>query len=213
MPRKPRVRKAAAALAGEGLAMTMSAAAGGCTVRAMAGGWVRPGDLPRGPNGHALCRFCGVETRPPRKTFCSAECVHEWKMRSRPSYLKAVVYRRDHGVCGSCGTDTRAFAQALLARILHSPRRRSEIMREWGVPASRSIKLRGPQSGLWDLEHTVPVADGGGLADASQCTTMCIPCHKQKTKREAGERAAARRVLGRAAREKGARNVKRITST
>lgn len=55
-----------------------------------------------GPNGRRLCRWCRIEVKPPRLTFCSDSCVHEWKLRSDPRYLRWCVWKRDKGVCQKC---------------------------------------------------------------------------------------------------------------
>jgi 5-methylcytosine-specific restriction endonuclease McrA len=39
-------------------------------------------------------------------TFCSPECVHEWKLRSDPRYLRKHVWLRDKGMCRRCGEVT-----------------------------------------------------------------------------------------------------------
>jgi 5-methylcytosine-specific restriction endonuclease McrA len=69
---------------------------------------IKCGRLVRGPNGRYLCRYCGTEVPPSRKTFCSEACIHEWKLRSDPGYAKTKVYRRDNGICCLCGLDTDA---------------------------------------------------------------------------------------------------------
>lgn len=53
--------------------------------------------------GKNLCRWCEKPvTAPRRRTFCSEECVHEWKVRSDPGYVRMVVERRDKGICQGC---------------------------------------------------------------------------------------------------------------
>src|SRR3990172_13337103 len=66
-------------------------------------GWCNPSALPKGPSGRALCRECGKEVPEHRKTFCSNVCVESWKIRSQPSYVRSLLYRRDAGVCALCG--------------------------------------------------------------------------------------------------------------
>jgi len=68
-------------------------------------GWKNHKELPLGPNGRALCRWCGVEVPKGRRSFCSDDCVHEHKLRSDPGYLREQVFQRDFGVCALCGTD------------------------------------------------------------------------------------------------------------
>lgn len=49
----------------------------------------------------------------------------------------------------------------------------------------------------WDVEHTRPLYEANGDIEfwkMSNTTTYCKDCHKEKSAREAGERAAARRA-------------------
>src|ERR1700704_2443083 len=78
------------------------------TNRTMRGGRADAQELPKGPNGRALCRWCNLEIPALRRTFCSNWCVHEWRLRSDPSYLREQVLERDEGICASCGLDTVA---------------------------------------------------------------------------------------------------------
>lgn len=68
-------------------------------------GWVNIKSLPRGPRGFALCRWCQTETPGPRRTFCGESCIHEWKIRTNPGYVRQQVFKRDQGVCAACGKD------------------------------------------------------------------------------------------------------------
>src|ERR1700683_5743827 len=76
--------------------------------RTKAGGWIEHSALERGPAGRPLCRWCRYEVPKGRRTFCSEACVHEWKLRTDPGYLRERVFERDKGVCASCGLDTVA---------------------------------------------------------------------------------------------------------
>ena len=44
-----------------------------------------------------------------------------------------------------------------------------------------------PQRSLWELDHIVPLVDGGSH-DLDNLQTLCTPCHKAKTVSEASER-------------------------
>lgn len=63
----------------------------------------RPG---RGPNGRAFCRWCGTEVPKGRQTWCSDQCVTDYRVRSDPGFARAQVLKRDRGVCAECGLDT-----------------------------------------------------------------------------------------------------------
>lgn len=43
----------------------------------------------------------------------------------------------------------------------------------------------------WELDHIVPLIDGGGC-DLSNMQTLCRPCHRKKTGKEATQRAQLR---------------------
>ena len=64
--------------------------AGVSTRRAKLGGWA--------PRQRDSSRWCGGEVSGRRITFCSEACVHEWKLRTDPGYLRAQVFERDRGV-------------------------------------------------------------------------------------------------------------------
>ena len=137
-------------------------------VRVMQGGRVRRSDLPRGLNGRGLCRWCSLEVPPRRFTFCSAYCVHEWRLRTQPAYLRDQVFLRDKGRCSGCGVDT-LFELRRLRRSRGV--RRLEMMAHWGL----KTKLR---KSLSDADHIVPVIEGGGECDLANIRTLCLRCHR-----------------------------------
>ena len=137
-------------------------------------GWERSREgKPHGPNGRRLCRRCAREVPRGRRTFCSAPCVHHWKLTTDPTYVRLHVFQRDRGVCARCRTDTEQLRRAL-CRLRR--KRREEQLRALGVPLSR-----WPGS-LWDADHIVPVVEGGGLCDLENYRTLCLPCHQAVTR-------------------------------
>jgi 5-methylcytosine-specific restriction protein A len=64
----------------------------------MLGGVADRATLPKGTNGRVLCRWCGLEVPTRRFTFCSDWCVHEWRLRGDPGYLRAEVLQWDRGL-------------------------------------------------------------------------------------------------------------------
>ena len=128
---------------------------------------------PVGAHGRPLCRWCCLEILAVRRrTFCSAYCVHQWRLRSDPGYLREQVAMRDSGVCALCATDTVAAVRALKRS---RGERRVELLAMWGLA---SVKAR---RSLWDADHIVPVAEGGGQCDLDNLRTLCLPCHREVT--------------------------------
>lgn len=126
-----------------------------------------------GPGGRPLCRWCRLEILAPRRrSFCSAYCVHQWRLRSDPGYLRDQVYARDRGICALCATDTVAAYKELKRS---RGRLRAEALAMWGLA---SVQAR---RSLWDADHIVPVAEGGGQCDLDNLRTLCLPCHREVT--------------------------------
>lgn len=141
------------------------------TTRAMRGGWVDRKSIPRGPNGRGLCRWCSLEVPRGRYTFCSEFCVHEWKLRTQPAYLREKVFERDRGICAGCGVDTVNAARRLRYTRGAS---RAALLAHWGLS-------RRSRKSLWDADHIVPVIEGGGQCDLQNIRTLCLRCHRQAT--------------------------------
>ena len=84
-------------------------------------------------------------------------------LRARPRRLRA------------CGVDTEALRKDK-RKLDYAARRQFE--KDWGW-----------RRHLWDADHIVPVAEGGGECDLSNMRTLCLQCHRAAT-------AALRRRLG-----------------
>jgi hypothetical protein len=97
-----------------------------------------------------------------RRTFCSDFCVHQWRLRSDPGYLRDQVFARDRGLCALCATDTLA-AYAALKRSRGSAR--VQALELWGM---KSVTAR---RSLWDADHIRSVAEGGGQCDLDNLLT------------------------------------------
>jgi 5-methylcytosine-specific restriction endonuclease McrA len=135
------------------------------------GGRLRSGEVERAESGRPLCRWCRAETPPRRRTFCSDACVHEWKLRTDPGYLREQVLKRDAGVCATCGVDTLALRRDIRRSDFTA---RRKFLKEWGL-TERSRKS------FWDADHIVPVVEGGGQCDLSNMRTLCLKCHRAAT--------------------------------
>lgn len=126
-----------------------------------------------GPLGLSLCRWCQMEILAKRRrTFCSEYCVHQWRLRSDPGYLRDLVLARDYGICALCQADTVAIYNALRRA------RGADRVAGLSLYGMRSIASR---RSLWDADHIRPVAEGGGQCDLDNIRTLCLPCHRETT--------------------------------
>lgn len=137
------------------------------------------GDVERDADGTPLCRFCNRRVLPPRRTFCSDQCVHEWSVRSNVQYARAHVFLRDRGVCSICGIDTVALADEL-TQLRTSDE--AEWRRQWAEMVSQGWDA-ARQLNMWDADHILPVTEGGGLCGLENLRTLCIPCHRAETRK------------------------------
>jgi len=139
------------------------------TNRKKQGGWVGR-TKERGAHGRGICRWCRTEVPQGRRTFCSDSCVHEWRLRTDPGYLRRQVFARDRGLCAVCGLNTIEFYR----RFQLIPVRKRTALR-------RQLDLHAGRRSFWDADHIVPVAEGGGECDLSNLRTLCIWCHQEHT--------------------------------
>jgi 5-methylcytosine-specific restriction enzyme A len=164
----------------------------------------------KGPNGRGLCRWCHQEVPKGKRTFCSKECVHEWKLRTDIQYMRHQLFERDHGVCALCHLDTVALVKKLAkldsdelwpgSCYAHSrplPPRLLKKLEGYRIPEHRwRIKTyKRERYGIWDADHITPVVEGGGECGLEGYRTLCCKCHKEETKELAGRRAKKRKEL------------------
>jgi 5-methylcytosine-specific restriction endonuclease McrA len=122
----------------------------------------------RDAQGNVVCRWCRGPVARPRRTFCGDACVHEWKIRSSPWYVRREVKKRDKGICQLCGTNVvkahRAWTRA------KPPAGDRAARKAWRAARPR-----------WEADHIVPVADGGGECGLENYRLLCRPCHVRVT--------------------------------
>jgi hypothetical protein len=125
--------------------------------------------------GEAGCRWCGGAITGRRRTFCGdPRCVHEFKLRSNATYRRQAVYAHNGPNCQGCGVDTRVIGAALRA----DPER---ARREYGLGRARTSRPRRLAGAVFDVEHRVPVAHGGGGCGMDNLVLYCVACHAAAT--------------------------------
>jgi hypothetical protein len=145
--------------------------------------------------------------------------VHEHRLRTDGSYRRKHVFKRDGGICAECGRDCAMLERDLLRMLYADPSKLDAALAKIGmrrrtpeeVEHRRSrpshdlvLSLRGdvadpelpawePGVSLWQADHVIPVHKGGGSVGPEGLVTLCIWCHKKKTRGEAKRRAQARK--------------------
>lgn len=138
--------------------------------------FANPDGSKRGPKGRRLCLVCGVEVTPPKRSYCSAECVQRWLIRTRSGSARRAVRQRDKGICVACGID----CVALKKMLIHAWR---EYGRTFTMALKTRLGIRKHPLGksYWEADHIVPVAEGGGSCDLDGFRTLCLWCHRLET--------------------------------
>lgn len=151
--------------------------------------------LPTAPVGH--CRLCLKPVPKRRITWCSNECVDKYASQWDSHTLKRLAFARDKGVCLLCHRDTVKERKS----VPWSGRRAKDIagIEALGYPTSAATSLSGRR--VWyELDHIVPVVEGGGAGGVDNLRTLCWICHKEETKKLAarsGERLRNARAVER----------------
>ena len=136
-------------------------------------------DAPRG-----ACRWCGdpilyedgpKRGEPNRRRRWHPACVDRYN-ESDPREARRRVRKRDRGRCAVCGLDT--------VKLRRSIRGKGTFKK------TRELGFK-PRKSFWELDHVVPLIDGGGH-DLANLQTLCSPCHQRKTSAEAVDRRVAR---------------------
>lgn len=156
--------------------------------------------------GKPLCRWDQKPVAPGRRAYCSDQCQIEVDIRTNAGAARRHVHDRDKAICAACGCDTDLLRRALgyaaqsasNAENYGNHRLYIHFRFHYHWTATAGVRELAMKLGFnvhghfWEADHIVELADGGdgGLANLQ---TLCVPCHKGKTARLAGERARKRR--------------------
>lgn len=148
----------------------------------------------RGPNGRRLCARCGTEVPKGRQSWCSQKCIDEYLDRTDPARRRARVFERDGGICQLCGRGVGQLDDWLNGHAERNGKGRDSA----GTYLQRSHFLRrrgllGGQGQLYDCDHIVPQIEGGSH-ELENLRTLCVPCHKEETRKLAARRAGKPRL-------------------
>lgn len=148
------------------------------------------------------CTWCGGEVGKGRQTWCSSECVEEFRTRCDPQFVANRIDRWLKGGrtthwrelrCESCGLDVAARLNTIAwmrRRVVGvRPRRRSNVRARKRahrtIMAAHLYRAQWDRSVLsvdrWELDHVLPVCEGGGLCGPEGLRVLCVPCHRRAT--------------------------------
>ncbi|NXC44895.1 ZRAB3 endonuclease, partial [Penelope pileata] len=154
--------------------------------------------------GNPLCLSCqqpttqldqSCQTRAWDTRFCSLVCQEDFLIRSSSNYLRTKVFEIEHGVCQFCNQN----AQELYLNIRDAPKsqRKKLLESSWmsHLPLGQLNEIiTNPTEGqFWQVDHIRPVYSGGGQCSLENLQTLCTPCHRERTAKQAKERSQMKR--------------------
>src|SRR5690606_1596793 len=113
--------------------------------------------------GKYHCRVCDKILLPWIQNYCSEECQEHFRICCWLDYARDAVYNRDKAVCQNCGLDTQALRNRLLTypeKVIQRYLRYTNMYRSTGEH-------------LWEVDHIIPVKDGGAKLGLNNLQTLC----------------------------------------
>lgn len=156
------------------------------------------------------CRGCHGDVPKGRRTWCSDVCFQTYE----PANVRFACLKRDQGICSHCGIDTKKVASKLsralrwtvpehhrffkkgvydrekhqaAVKIAERHRRRWYAAAEKRRATLKAEGWPGSSRSLWEMDHVIPYSEGG-LTVLENVRTLCLPCHKKRTKKWHRER-------------------------
>jgi len=117
--------------------------------------------------------------------FCGETCLKSFRVKTVTGVGRAQLFQLERGVCQLCGLDCDFLFQRLESEP--SVPQRIAILEATGRFSNKraaAIATSGnpPKAGdLWQADHHVPVAEGGGACDLDNFRTLCDGCHRGAT--------------------------------
>lgn len=135
------------------------------------------------------CTWCGEPVPRGSRTWCGQSCVDTFHARCNPQHQVNLVLRRDGGICQECGRDTVAAEKDFAERWRAEKNNHGTQYRQWGREWDRLAESFGYGRGRWrEVDHIVPVIEGGGLCSIDNLRLLCGQCHATATKQLAKKR-------------------------
>lgn len=159
------------------------------------------------------CGWCGdavTEKTPARGWFLfwHPKCSREMGIIEQPALARDAVFERDKGICAQCKEDWSNAAQ-LIPEFYVSAWREAHFDEDTSTPGpdgKRRVQVHTIDGfkyvslksiSLWHVDHRIPLWSVVHMPalqrieyfKLANLQTLCDPCHKQKTKREAARKS------------------------
>lgn len=140
------------------------------------------------------CRWCWCDLSPPRRTFCSKECVHEYREETDWNYMVHKVRKRDGYRCAMCGFDGALLARLQRWALEQHLRLGIGMVGGWDKAMKREI-FGTRREGVYstEVDHIIPRHLGGTNA-IDNLRVLCVECHLAVTNQQVKAIAAAKRA-------------------
>lgn len=136
------------------------------------------------------CTWCGNPVGKGRSKWCSDQCVEAFRSRCDSCHQVTLVNARDKGICQLCGRDTGESKRAAIAEWNRVKGNYGASWSQYGEPQNALFAQYGWARGRWfEIDHIVPVIEGGGLLGIDNLRTACGACHAEVTNQLAKRRS------------------------
>ena len=140
-------------------------------------------------DGRPLCAVCGKVLSGRARRYCSLKCREQCHVATMPSLARLRVHQRDHGICANCGCDTEKLARIIQLAGGDKWAGWRILSQDWQDVHNLTMEMGFTTLHFWEMDHIIPVSEGGGLCGLDNLRTLCVPCHRAETRALARRRA------------------------
>jgi 5-methylcytosine-specific restriction endonuclease McrA len=146
------------------------------------------------------CAECGIEAEKIQKARMGIGCPFAFEFDD-PTYVGE--YLRAQWVAYALGIDIQngsynfrgnEFLRGVIEQTYYAEQEIRQQWHEWGLNEADNLPFKYRNASLWEADHIVPVAEGGGGCGPDGYRTLCLRCHRSETAKLAGRLAAKRRA-------------------
>ena len=134
------------------------------------------------------CTWCGGKVTKGRSTWCGDACVKEYQLRCDAQTQLRFVIDRDKGICQVCDRDTVEAVKLWAAKRTELETANPGVVYRYGDLMKQHAAAFGYGRGHWsEVDHIIPVSEGGGLLGPKNLRLLCGQCHLMVTSKLASK--------------------------